>query len=113
VFWFWQDLGLQRWLWRGGVFVPAMLLCQLWQSRHHFSSKTCKSCKLLKRFTNIRTYTSTESESLVILNCHKADISLGCILMSTNHSKRHKNTLYMYEGDLIRVWTDWGASIIT
>jgi hypothetical protein len=29
VFWFWQDLGLQRWLWRGGVFVPAMLLCQL------------------------------------------------------------------------------------
>ena len=36
-----------------------------------------------------------------------------CILTPTNHSMRCWNTLYIYEIDLVWVWTGWGASIIT
>jgi len=34
----------------------------------------------------------------------------GCVLMTTSHSGRCWNALYMYEVDLIWVWSGWGAS---
>jgi hypothetical protein len=37
----------------------------------------------------------------------------GGILMTTSHSSRCWNTLYMYEVDLLWVWMVWEASIIT
>jgi hypothetical protein len=37
----------------------------------------------------------------------------GYILMTCRQSSRCWNTSYMYEADLLRVWSEWGASIIT
>ena len=36
----------------------------------------------------------------------------GCIHMTTSHNRRCWNTLYMYQIDLLWVWSGWGASII-
>jgi hypothetical protein len=51
---------------------------------------------------------------LLPLWCETKHISgWGFVLMTTSHSGRCWNKLYMYEVDLIWVWSGWGASIIT
>jgi len=42
----------------------------------------------------------------------KAISCWGCILMTTSHNRRIRNTSYRYEDDLIGVWIGWGVSII-
>jgi hypothetical protein len=37
----------------------------------------------------------------------------GCILMTASRSRRCKNTSYVNGKDLMRVWSVWGASVIT
>jgi len=37
----------------------------------------------------------------------------GCILMTPCHGRRCSNALYVYELDLIWVWSGWGVSIIS
>jgi phosphomannomutase len=36
----------------------------------------------------------------------------GCIHMTASHNRRYWNTLYMYEDNLLWVWSGWGAAII-
>jgi len=51
---------------------------------------------------------------LLQLWCETKHISgWGCVLMPTSHSGRCWSALYMYDFHLLRVWSGWGASIIT
>ena len=46
--------------------------------------------------------------------CETQHISAwNCLHMTTGHNRRWWNALYMYEEDLLWVWTGWGQSIIT
>ena len=47
-------------------------------------------------------------------DCETKHISgWGCILMTPSHGRRCSNALYVYELDLIWVWSGWGVSIIS
>jgi len=53
------------------------------------------------------------SESPLLLRDTKHISGWGCVHMTTSHSGRCWNAWYMYDIDLIWVWSGWGASIIT
>ena len=47
-------------------------------------------------------------------HCETQHISgWGCIHMTASHNRTCWNTLYMHEADLLWVWSEWGAAIIT
>jgi hypothetical protein len=56
----------------------------------------------------------TQELLLPLYNCETKYISgWNCVCMTTSHSSRCWNTIYMYEEEMLWVWCGWGASIIT
>jgi hypothetical protein len=58
-----------------------------------------------------------ETEWITYCHCdcvpkHIAIAGWGWIHMTTSHCRRCWNTIYMYEVNLLKVWSGWGASII-